>query len=359
LFLCSLRECVASLAGGNQCPQLSAWYVNIDLVRSFPRRDCFEQEMYLSFYVGEEALAVGLLGNATLHLRIAGRHLARALERPTQQLMIDLLDVIRLFSRAQYMSYTMAIYRFLITIVRYKLGPQHPLSTVVALLVQHADDVHWQIATWESMVSADPSEGAGLCHYLRLQAQSYFGMAMEVHDLLGDSIEINQELLEQEVAMLGPRHRSTRGTMIRLGRLYYKSGKTRKAINGLERALQLIRERPSLHGDDYVHLLIYGELACAHEKLGNYEAALNWYWKAFKESTARFGPLHEDTIWHLNELFDFLESQDKIKKNTMLLAPTIDLTQIKDDYAESYRLLTQGLENLNLEDSSPLQLDMG
>ena len=349
LLVQSLKECLLSMKSGHEACPFSASYATEVTPLSF-WREHFAQEMFFSFYVGEEALALGLFGNATSHFRIAGRHLVRCLERPSHQVMIDLLDIIRVFSWVPYESYKAAIYRFLATIVKDTLGPQHPFSIVIALLVQHAEDPEWQSATWETLIQQDSRKG---CDCIRLQAQSNYGLALEHHCRLEHSIEINERLLGQELSVLGPAHEASRRTMFRLGRLYYKTKDSRKAINGLQNALRLIKQQPSASPYDSIHLLIYGELARSHEDLGNDGAALNWYWTAFRESAALFGNMYEDSLWYLHELVDFLQRHSKPEEFQRVSEQMIDLEQIKQEYSQSYGLLNLGFENLKLDHREP------
>ena len=303
----SLRSCLISMESGHEACPFSASRASADGTTFW--REHSVQEVFFSFYIGEEALALGLVSDATSYFRVAGRHLVRCLERPSHQLMIDLLGIIRMLSLGTYEAHKTAIYRFLDSIVREKLGQQHPFSTVIALFVQHAEHPEWQRATWESLAQSGALHNKSCCDCIRLQAQSNYGLAMESHRRLDLAIEINEDLLKKELAAFGPTHGATRRTMFRLGRLYYRNQDSGKAISGLQQALDLVQQQPTLSPYDTILLVIYCELASFHEMLDKDVTARKWDWRTLRKSIALLGGVEEDSTWYSYELVDFLRGQ--------------------------------------------------
>jgi tetratricopeptide (TPR) repeat protein len=346
LLVHSLQECMLLLDSGHgDCPFSESNKPTRTLPKVFGR-ECWAQEMYFAFYLGSEALALGLFNNATSHFRTADRHLVRCLTRPTQQLLVDLLDLIRVFSLGWYKAYASVMYRLLASIVRDRLGRYHPMAAAIGFIVQHADDLEWQRATWESLSWDEDPNDRERCNCVRLQAQSHYGLLLESHKCLEDSISINVRLLEKELTLLGLNHEATRRTMLLLGRLHRRTKNFDRAVQGLHHALELIQSQPAPSLDHTVHLLIYSELARTHERLGNHGAAMNWYWQVFHESNIVYGGKFEDSIWHLDELFAFFRRHPKVDEFRRIS------DQIKQEFSESYQLMTLGLENLRSHNQS-------
>ena len=348
LLLRSLQDCLLAMESGHERCPFSACDRSTEGTQAF-YREYHVQEMFFSFYVGEEALALGLISDATSYFRVAGRHLVRCLEKPTHQLLIDLLGIIRMLSLGPYKAHTIVTYRFLDSIVREKLG-LHPFSTVIALLVQHAEDVEWQSATWDVLTRASAPHTDSCCACIRLQAQSNHALAMESHQRLDLAIEILEDLLEKELTTFGPAHGATRRTMFRLGRLYYRIHDAGRVINSLRRTNELLQSQPALSPYDTVLLVIYCELASYHEKLDREVAARNSYWRTLRKSIAALGGVDEDSTWYSYELVDFLRGQrQSMTDDFQRISERIMMLEfIEEKYPQSYDLMSRRLENLKL-----------
>ena len=349
LLIWSLQDCLLAMESGHEgCPFSASYRSTKGTTHAF-YREYHVQEMFFSFYVGEEALAMGLISDATSYFRVAGRHLVRCLEKPTHQLLIDLLGIIRILSLGPYKAHTMATYRFLDSIVREKLG-RHPFSTVIALLVQHAEDVEWQSATWDFLTRASAPHYESYCDCIRLQAQSNYALAMESHQRLDLAIELLEDLLEKELTTFGPAHGATRRTMFRLGRLYYRTHDAGSVVDSLRRTNELLQSQPALSPYDTVLLVIYCELVTYHEKLDQEVDARNMYWRTLRRSIAALGGVDEDSTWYSYELVDFLRGQrQSMTDDFQRISERIMMLEfIEEKYPQSYDLMSRRLENLKL-----------
>ena len=318
LLLHCASECVVLLESGHEhCPYSDSSKANEILPSEVFWREHWVQEMYFAYYMGVEALGLGFVSNAATHFDIAGQHLVRCLERPTHQLLIDLLDIIRIFSRSRHTFLRSTVYQYLVRAISNAMGMGHPFAVVIRLMIRHAHDIEWQQPIWESLIQDGQSGRSPICACLRLQAQSYYGLALESHNRLEDAINIQEKLLKKEAVILGTSHEATRRTLFRLGRLNLRNKDSAKAISILHRSLEVLKRQPVRSPDDSLHVLIYGVLARAHEKLDNKHAALNWYQCAFHESNTIFGACYQDSLWYLYELVEFLDRHPAVEGFSM------------------------------------------
>jgi len=131
------------------------------------------------------------------------------------------------------------------------------------------------------------------------------------------------EVIDMDVALLGPDHPEVASARENLGNVYYRSGQLDKCAKNLEVVLAM--RRKALGDDSESVARTLANMATVYKKAGNDEAAERTYREAIPRLTKKLGPEHPDVGMTLLGFGDLLKKIGKYPESEAALKRSLDI----------------------------------